>query len=262
MRRVLFIAVAALLASVQARAQQTSQPASETTSATDGLACFENLRTPEFPKNALQAHVDGSVWTWTQASPQGAVDKIDTQVVSAWGEGPKLLTPPVERAIRSARIKPECAGKTISLVFRYQLHGEPTVDPKVTSRNEAPNIMYIESQPAAPTESASKAPNQTLTRSEGSTGEGYELLRYSRHSSRCGRRDNPQCVPDTSAPIPPGSRRGFLCRKVPPGQWARPLRFALRIQSGQRAGVRSAVGRETGNRKHQKNCACNGGAVH
>src|SRR5437870_2482220 len=111
MRRVLIIAVAALLASVHARAQHTSQPASETTSATDGLACFENLRTPEYPKNALQAHVDGSVWTWTQVNPRGAVDKIDTQVVSAWGEGPNLLTPPVEKAIHAAKIKPECAGK-------------------------------------------------------------------------------------------------------------------------------------------------------
>jgi hypothetical protein len=71
MRRVLFIAVAALLASVHARAQQTNHPASETTSGADGLACFENLGTPEYPKKALQEHVDGSVWTWTQVCPRG-----------------------------------------------------------------------------------------------------------------------------------------------------------------------------------------------
>ena len=103
---------------------------------------------PEYPKNALQAHVDGSVWTWTHLNSQGTVDKIDSEVVSAWGEGPKLLTPPVEKAIRAAKIKPECAGKTVSVVFRYQLNGEATTEPKVTSRNEAPNIMYIESRPA------------------------------------------------------------------------------------------------------------------
>jgi hypothetical protein len=76
MRRILFIALAALLASVHARAQQTTQPASETPSGTDGLACFENLGTPEYPKKALQENVDGSVWTWTQLSPQGTIDKI------------------------------------------------------------------------------------------------------------------------------------------------------------------------------------------
>src|SRR5579872_3969613 len=80
-------------------------------SSTEGLACFANLATPEYPSAALEAHVDGSVWTTTHVSPQGAVEKIETQVVSAWGEGPKLLTPPVEKAIRAAKPKPECAGK-------------------------------------------------------------------------------------------------------------------------------------------------------
>jgi hypothetical protein len=141
MRSLISIAIAALLSCVNARAQQTSNP--------EGLACFESLSTPDYPKSALQAHVDGSVWTWTQVSPQAAVEKIDSQVVSAWGEGPKLLTPPVEKAIRAAKIKPECAGKTVSLVFRYQLYGEATPNPKVTSRTDAPNIMWIESQPAA-----------------------------------------------------------------------------------------------------------------
>ena len=159
MRRVPFIGVAALLTSLQARAQQTAQPASQTTSGTQGLACFENFATPEYPKNALQTHVDGSVWTWTHLNSQGTVDKIDSEVVSAWGEGPKLLTPPVEKAIRAAKIKPECSGKTVSVVFRYQLHGEATTEPKVTSRNEAPNIMYIESQPATAAE-AVKVPTK------------------------------------------------------------------------------------------------------
>ncbi len=152
----LFIAVAALLTSANTRAQQTSQTEPQTTSGTDGLACFENLVTPEYPKSALQAHVDGSVWTWTQVSPQGVPDKIETQVVSAWGEGPKLLTPPVEKAIGASKVKAECAGKKVWVVFRFGLHGEAAPDPKATSRTEAPNVMWIESQPAAATVAASK----------------------------------------------------------------------------------------------------------
>jgi hypothetical protein len=161
MRRVLFIAVAALLGSVHARAQQTIQPASESVPGAAGLACFENLGTPAYPKNALEAHVDGSVWTWTQVSPQGTIDKIETQVVSPWGQAERLLTPPVEKAIRAAKIKSECAGKKVSVVFRYQLYGEPTPNPKVTSKTEAPNIMDIESQPATKTDvSSNKAPGR------------------------------------------------------------------------------------------------------
>jgi hypothetical protein len=151
MRTIPFFASVALVVPMFCHAQQASP---------DGLACFENLATPEFPQAALQAHVDGSVWTTTHVSPQGTVDKIETQVVSAWGDGPKMLTPPVEKAIRAAKIKPECAGKDVSVVFRYQLHGEATANPKVTSKTEAPNLMWIESQPESrrETTSAGKAP--------------------------------------------------------------------------------------------------------
>jgi hypothetical protein len=115
----------------------------------DGLACFENLQAPEYPSTALQDHVDGSVWTYVHANAQGVPEKIDTQVVSAWSQGNKLLVAPVEKAVRAAKIKPECAGKTISVVFRYELHGNATPNPKVTSRTDGPTIMWIESEPAA-----------------------------------------------------------------------------------------------------------------
>jgi hypothetical protein len=152
MRKFLLISIPVLLIPVCTKAQQTPS---------EGLSCFENLAAPEYPKLALQAHIDGSVWTTTHVNPQGVVDKIDNQVVSAWGDGSKMLTPPVEKALRAAKIKSQCAGKTISVVFRYQLHGEASANPEVTTRTEAPNIMFIESQPAARTEtmSASKPPS-------------------------------------------------------------------------------------------------------
>ena len=152
MRAVFLATVCAFLIPAYANAQSSSE----------GLACFENLATPEFPAAALQAHVDGSVWTTTHVGPQGTVDKIDTQVVSAWGEGPKLLTPPVEKAIRAAKPKSECAGKTVSVVFRYQLYGDATENPQVKSRREDPNIVWIESQPSiTETASARRAPAKT-----------------------------------------------------------------------------------------------------
>jgi len=144
MRNFVLFAVAALL-TAGASAQQPSQP--------DGLACFENLAAPEFPISALRAHVDGSVWTYVHVSPQSVPEQIETQVVSAWGKAPQLLTPPVEKALRAAKAKPECAGKTVTVVFRYQLSGEPTQNPKVTSRTEIPNLLWIESQPALGSES-------------------------------------------------------------------------------------------------------------
>jgi hypothetical protein len=113
-----------------------------------GLECFDNLGTPEYPRAALQAKIDGSVWETIQVGPQGALGKVDTQVVSAYADGTKLLTPPADAVIKSAKLKADCAGKTVLVVFRYQLHGDPIANPQVTNRREPPNIIWIESQPA------------------------------------------------------------------------------------------------------------------
>jgi len=152
MRVVSVLALTALLTAADGRAQSARTAAS----GIDGLACFENRGVPEFPKTALQSHVDGSIWTWTTTNAQGGDEKVETQVVSAWSEAPKLLTPAVEKAIHAARIKPDCAGKKVWVVFRYELHGDAVPEPNVTSRTDGPNIMWIESQPAAAAESAAK----------------------------------------------------------------------------------------------------------
>jgi len=112
-----------------------------------GFECFQSVPTPEFPDAALRAHVDGTVYIWAHLTAQSTVEKVDTQVASAWADGPKLLTPPVEKAVRAAMFKPECAGKTVAVVYRYELRGEPTASPKVTTKIEQPNIMFLDSQP-------------------------------------------------------------------------------------------------------------------
>jgi hypothetical protein len=154
MRVVSSITLLTLLIPIAGTAQQTSQPAS----ANDGLTCFENLAAPDYPRAALDAHVDGSVWTWTTVSPLGSIDKVETEVVSAWSNGPGMLTPQVEKAIRAAKVKSDCAGKKVWVVFRYYLQGDAVANPKVTTRAEGPNIMWIESQPRAPAVVSSKQP--------------------------------------------------------------------------------------------------------
>jgi hypothetical protein len=113
----------------------------------EGLQCFASLTAPEFPLEALQQGVDGSVWVNINVNAQGAVEKIDTQVVSAWSDGAKLLTSPVEKAIRAGTFKPVCHGKTVSTVFRYQLVGEPVAKPETKTNSDSPRMMVIESHP-------------------------------------------------------------------------------------------------------------------
>lgn len=168
MRTLLIVAATSLLMSQYAAAQPPAgrggggrgggrgaqQPAPPPAPPNPGLECLDQLQTPEYPKAALLAHVDGSVWTNTQVTTQGTAGKIDNQVVSAYGNGAALLVPPVEKALQASKFKSDCAGKTVSVVFRYQLHGEPVANPQVTSRKEAPTIVWIESQP----EKAAAAP--------------------------------------------------------------------------------------------------------
>jgi hypothetical protein len=88
------------------------------------------------------------VWIHVAVTAQGAAGKIDNEVSSAWGNASMLLVPPVEKVLRAAKFKPECYGKTVAVVYRYQLHGNAVAAPKPTNRMEQPNIMFIESEPA------------------------------------------------------------------------------------------------------------------
>jgi len=144
MRTLLVMATASFLISQVGRAQPATSKATPTVSA--GPECFAHMDTPEFPKTALEEKIDGSVWTWLKVTPEGKASQIQTQVVSAWSQGPKLLTPPVEAALKASTFKPECAGKDVSVVFRYEVHGNPVTHPKVTSKTDG-NIVYLESEP-------------------------------------------------------------------------------------------------------------------
>jgi hypothetical protein len=111
-----------------------------------GFECFESVQTPEFPHAALQSRIDGTVWVTLQVTPQLTADKIETKVTSAWANGPKLLAPAVEKVLQASKFKAECAGKAVSVVYRYDLHGDPIATPKATAKTED-RLMYIESQP-------------------------------------------------------------------------------------------------------------------
>jgi len=162
MRKLLFVAMALALTMQYGIAQRGGgkgapkggPPAPPAAPPPAGLECFDNLPTPEFPKAALQANVDGTVWINVDVGAQGAAGKINTQVTSAYADGPKLLTPPAEAAIHAAKLKADCAGKTVLVVFRYELHGDRTANPQVTSRKEPSYTVWIESQPMTATTAA------------------------------------------------------------------------------------------------------------
>lgn len=145
MRTLFVVSVAAVLTCAQVKAQGRGQMRAAPPE--PGLECFAQVSTPEYPPAALQEDITGTVWTTITLTPQDTIGKIDTRVVSAYSSGEKLLAPAVEKAIRSSTFKPDCAGKTVSVAFRYQIAGQAVANPQPTSTKEPPNVVWIESQP-------------------------------------------------------------------------------------------------------------------
>lgn len=111
-----------------------------------GFECFDHVETPEFPRAALQQHVDGTVWVTLDVTAQGTPDKIHSEISTAWAAGEKLLVPAVEKAVRASKFKSSCAGKSVAVVYRYDLVGDAVANPSATTKSDA-RIMYIESAP-------------------------------------------------------------------------------------------------------------------
>ena len=145
MRTLLLIATTSLFTCAQVYGQGRGQM--RAAPAEPGLECFAQMATPEYPPAALHDDITGTVWTHIALTPKATVGKIDTQVVSAYSEGEKLLVPAVEKAIHASTFKPDCAGKTVFVAFRYEEDGRAVADPHPEFREEPPNVAWIESQP-------------------------------------------------------------------------------------------------------------------
>ncbi len=145
MRILLVVAVASVLACIQALAQGRGQMRASPPE--PGLECFAQMSNVDYPSAALHRDVTGSVWTTISLTPQDTIGKIDTRVVSAYSDGERLLVPAVEKALRSSSFKPDCAGKTVYVTFRYQIDGAAVANPQPESRKEPPNVVWVESQP-------------------------------------------------------------------------------------------------------------------
>ena len=112
-----------------------------------GFECFDHVDTPEYPRAALMQHVDGTVWVTLDLTAQATPTNIKSEISTAWASGEKLLVPPVEKAVRDSKFKSSCAGKSVAVVYRYDLIGDAVANPNVTTKSDE-RIMYIDSAPA------------------------------------------------------------------------------------------------------------------
>lgn len=110
----------------------------------EGVGCFENLKVPDYPAAALEKKIDGFVWATIQVGPKGEIASIKTDVIAVSNEAQGLLAPPVEQALRAAKVKPTCFGATVSIDFRYELPAEAAVP----TPGESSYVVTVRGKPA------------------------------------------------------------------------------------------------------------------
>jgi hypothetical protein len=100
-----------------------AQPASESGG---GVSCIQRLIVPNYPALARQARIAADVTVSVVIGHDSASHQVTTQV-----EKPRfreLFSERVEKAVRSSTFNHQCEGKTIELVFRFELGNEMPVE--------------------------------------------------------------------------------------------------------------------------------------
>jgi hypothetical protein len=92
---------------------------------------------------AKMARIEASLTASVAISSDGMVQKIENTVDSRYSQAKSLFGTPVEKVIRRAKFRSECSGKTVRLVFHFNLLGMSPNDLKASTSFGYPNIFWI-----------------------------------------------------------------------------------------------------------------------
>ena len=101
-------------------------PALTATSAS--ASCIEQISVPTYPTLARQSGLSGELITSVRLDSGSKVGEVSYELLSGPAKARNLLAPAVEHSVRSAVFARECAGKTLSLIFRFVIDNRPRVD--------------------------------------------------------------------------------------------------------------------------------------
>lgn len=118
-------------------------------SATESAAnvtCFKRIIVPDYPALARQARIAADVAVSFVIGRDSASKQITTQVEKSRGDIRRLFSERVEKAVRSSTFNNQCVGKTIQLVFSFELGNDmPVEGSKQTISFSYPNRFTITS---------------------------------------------------------------------------------------------------------------------
>jgi hypothetical protein len=127
-----------LLTNYIADAQTANPPGADS-----NLACVERLNMPRYPRLAAQARVEASIMASVLVGSDGLAKKIDTSKDAKFSN---LFAAPVSAVIQAAKFRTECAGKTVQLIFNFNLIGVSQGTQKETFSFGYPNVFWIVSE--------------------------------------------------------------------------------------------------------------------
>src|SRR5258705_3875370 len=103
-----------------ALAQDVAEPAST------NLDCVQRLEMPGYLRLAIAARIQGTITTSVLLSPTGSPQEITTRqegMSEAVTNGLNMLVPSIEQAVKKSAFRSECGGKTVRLIFRFEIEG-------------------------------------------------------------------------------------------------------------------------------------------
>ena len=110
------------------------------------ISCLDRLVVPNYPALAWSARIAADVTVSVVIGHDSATHRITTQVEKPNGDIKRLFSERVEKALRSSRFNHQCVGKTIELVFSFELGMDmPIEGSKQTVSFSYPNRFTITS---------------------------------------------------------------------------------------------------------------------
>jgi hypothetical protein len=111
------------------------------------LMCVGRLELPSYPLLAQQARIEGTVSADIVLSTAGSIRDVnvhDGANPSATTRG--VLLKAVSDAVRAAEFERSCAGRTVRIVFIFELAGTSSGRPRQTLAFGTPNKFWIRSE--------------------------------------------------------------------------------------------------------------------
>jgi TonB family protein len=114
--------------------------------ASHSLICVEKMELPSYPALAQQGQISGTISVDVMLSTTGTIQNVSVQDESKTSMPARgVLVSAVSDAVRRAAFERSCAGRTVRLVFIFELAGVSD-RPKQTVTFGSPNKFWIKSE--------------------------------------------------------------------------------------------------------------------